>query len=65
MSNLVLRRDEDIYAYIYADFVIEAQGDICVYICICIYVKRTSYKLSNWEMENMKRYMYFSIFARW
>ena len=52
MSNLVLRRDEDIYVYIY----------VCVYICICIYVKRTSYKLSNCEMVSMKRYMYVSIF---
>ena len=53
MSNLVLRRDEDIYVYIY----------VCVYICICIYVKRTSYKLSNCEMVSMKRYMYVSIFS--
>ena len=49
--------------YIYADFVIEVQGGyLCLYMYICMYVKRTSYKLSNCEMVSMKRYMYVSIF---
>jgi hypothetical protein len=34
--------------YIYAEFLIEAQGG-----CMCMYVKRTSYKLSNCEMVSM------------
>ena len=40
------------------EFGIEKRGG---YICICMYVKRTSYKLSNCEMVSMKRYMYVSI----
>jgi hypothetical protein len=38
MSNLVLRREEDIYVYIYADFVIEAQGE---YMCLYMYMQRS------------------------